>query len=193
MTRFIYTAKSKPQENIQGHIEAESEQDAINKITKKGYFPLSIKSEESFYNRKGILYFKKISPKDIVLFTRQLSSLIESGVNIINSLNIISKQISNRYLKITLSDVINRIKDGKSLSESLSAQASLFSNLYCAMIRTGEASGNLKMTLNRLSSFLEREEEFKNSIFAVLIYPLFVLIVGILVVLPISQHRTLGY
>ncbi len=183
MARFIYIAKSKPKEKIKGFIEAESEQDAVNKISRKGYFPLSIKSAEDFYNRKSFFSFKRTPQKDIVLFTRQLSGLIAAGVNIINSLNIIYKQTSNRYFKLKLNDVINRVKDGKPFSESLSAQNSLFSDLYCSMVRTGEASGNLKEILNRLSGFLEKEDDFRNTILAALTYPFFVLGVGILTVL----------
>lgn len=183
MARFIYTAKSKPKEKIKGFVEAESEQDAVNKISRKGYFPLSIKSAEDFYNRKSFFSFKRIPQKEIVLFTRQLSGLIAAGVNIINSLNIIYKQTSNRYFKLKLNDVINRIKDGKPFSESLSSQNSLFSDLYCSMMRTGEASGNLKEILNRLSGFLEKEDDFRNTILAALTYPFFVLGVGILTVL----------
>lgn len=183
MARFVYTAKSKLKQNISGYIEAESEQDAINKITSKGYFPLSIKSEEVFYNeRPSSTFFRKISSSDIVLFTRQLASLVEAGVNILNSLDIINRQTSNKYLKIVLGDVINKIKDGRPLSESFSQEGSLFSNFYCSMIRTGEASGNLKGALNRLSGFLEKEQDFKNSLLSTLTYPLFVLVVGVLVV-----------
>ena len=183
MAKFLYTAKSKPQEIVKGSIEAESEQDAINKITKKGYFPVTIIAEEKVLNKKDIFSFKKISPKDIAVFTRQLSGLVESGVNIINSLNIISKQTSNRYLRITLNDVIRRIKDGNPLAESIAAQPALFSPLYCSMVRTGEASGNLKLVLSRLAGFLEKEDELKNSIIAALTYPLFVFLVGISTVL----------
>jgi len=183
MARFIYTAKSKPKEEIKGFIEAESEQDAVNKISRKGYFPLSIKSAEDFYNRNNFLSFKRISQKEIVLFTRQLSGLISAGVNIINSLNIIYKQTSNRYFKLKLNDIISRVKDGKPFSESLSSQKTLFSDLYCSMVRTGEASGNLKDILNRLSGFLEKDDDFRNTILAALTYPFFVLGVGILTVL----------
>ncbi|MFH0828313.1 MAG: type II secretion system F family protein [Candidatus Omnitrophota bacterium] len=179
MAKFSFTAKANPKEIIKGSVEAESEQDAINKITKKGYFPVTIAAEEKILNKKDIFSFRKITSKDIAVFTRQLSGLVASGVNIINSLNIISKQTSNRYLKATLNDVIKRIKDGNPLAESIAAQAPLFSPLYCSMIRTGEASGNLKVVLSRLSDFLEKEDELKNSVIAALTYPLFVFMVGI--------------
>lgn len=182
MPRFIYTAKSQPQKTIHGDIEAETEQEAINKLTKMGYFPLSVRAEISSFGRQDIFYLRRVSKKDALFFTRYLSTLIESGVNIINSLNIISNQTSNRYLKAVISEIISKIKSGSSLSEGLSFYPHLFPSLYVAMVRTGEVSGNLKDILKNLSDFLEKEEEFKNSLRSALVYPFFVLAVGVLTV-----------
>ena len=184
MPKFIYTAKSLPHKIIQGDIEASSEQDAINQLTKIGYFPLSIIAEGSFLEEKhGVLGFRKISSHDIALFTRQLSSLTESRVNILNSLNIISNQYPNRYLKAVINDTVLKIKDGRSLSESLALHQNLFSNLYISLIRSGEFGGNLEAVLGRLANFLDKEEEFKSSIRAALVYPFFVFMVGMLTVI----------
>jgi len=182
MPTYTYTAKSQPHKIIQGQIEAESEQDAVNKVTRMGYFPLSVSNESLFLDRR---YFKKISGKDMLLFTSQLSSLIDSGVNIVNALNIIHNQSGNRYLRAILADLTDRIKDGESLSGSLAAHPDLFSHLYSAMIGAGEASGNLKYALQRLADFYRKEEELKESLRASLTYPVFVLIVGILTVLTL--------
>jgi type II secretory pathway component PulF len=183
MPRYIYTAKSHPQKIIRGDIEAESEQDAINKLTKIGCFPISIRIEDISLYRQDIWHFRKAHNKDIVLISRQLTGLIESGVNILNSLTIISRQASNKYLRAVLFDIISKIKDGKSFSESLSAHPQLFSNLYISMIRSGEAGGSLELTLKRLADFLEKEEEFKNSLRSALTYPAFVFIVGVMTVI----------
>lgn len=183
MPRYTYTAKLNPRKTIQGDIEAESQQEAINKLTKIGYFPLSIKAEGLSPNKQNIFKkFKRFSNKEIVLFTNQLSTLIESGVNIIKAVNIISNQTANKYLKSVLNEVTNRVKDGKSLSDSLSLHPDIFSNLYTSTIRTGESSGNLKDVLKRLSDFYEKEEEFKNSLRSSLTYPFFVLLVSVLTI-----------
>lgn len=182
MATYSYIAKSRPNKTICGDIEAESEQDATNKLTKLGYFPISIKSEAHSLDKEGILRFWKIPNKEIFLFTRQLSSLIESGINIIESLHTISNQTRNKYLKAILRGVIDNVKDGKSLSQSLASFPYLFSNLYSSMIRAGEVSGDLNNTLRRLADFLEKEEEFKNSLRTALTYPFFIFIVGTLTV-----------
>ena len=184
MPKFIYTAKTQPHQTIQGEIEAESQQDAISKLAKMGYFPTQVKPQDLTSERYGIWGFRKVSRRDqdIMVFTRQLSTLIESGVNILNSLNIISNQTPNRYLKAILNDVADKIKDGKSFSESLSIHPDFFSDLYTSMIHSGEAGGNLDVTLKRLADFMEKEEEFKNSIRTALAYPIFIFAVSTLTV-----------
>jgi type II secretory pathway component PulF len=183
MPRYIYTAKSQPNQTIQGDIEAESEQDAINKLSKMGYFPLSVQTKDASLDKQGIWHFRKITKREIAIFTRQLSSLIESGVNILKSLSILSNQTNNKSLKTILNDLISKIEDGKSLSESLSAHPKLFSSLYTSMVYSGEVGGNIELTLKRLADFLEKEEEFKGSIRQALVYPFFILAVSALTVI----------
>ncbi|MBU1727138.1 MAG: type II secretion system F family protein [Candidatus Omnitrophica bacterium] len=183
MPTFIYSAKSDPQKTTQGKLDAESEQDAINKLTRLGLFPITVNQENILEGGKERAFgFKKFSRKDLASFTSQLSTLIESGVNIINAINIISNQTTNNYLKSTLNDITDRVKDGKSLSDSLAAHPKMFSNLYTSIVKTGEASGNLKDVLKRLAGFMEKEEEFKDSLRASLTYPIFVFSVGVLTV-----------
>lgn len=185
MPKFIYTAKVQPHQTIQGEIEAESRQDAVSKLAKMGYFPIAVQGEEFTLDRYGLSDLRKVPHRDqdIVIFTRQLSSLIESGVNILNSLHIISSQTPNKYLRAVLNDVANKIKDGKSLSESLSAHPYLFCGLYTSLIRSGEVGGNMDLVLKRLTDFLEKEEEFKNSIRMALAYPIFIFAVSALTVI----------
>ncbi len=185
MPRYTYTAKPKPNKTISGFIEAESEQDAINKITRMGYFPTSVKYETLSLEKKGGISFRKIPKKDIVAFTRQFSTLIESGINILNAFNIISGQAVNKNLGVILNDIAGRIKEGSSLSESLAIFPGLFSNMYCAMVRTGEASGDLKNTLKRLADHMEEEEEFRNSLRSAMVYPFFIFAVSALTVIAL--------
>jgi len=178
MPIYTYTAKPHPYKTIHGEIEAESEQGAINKLTKMGCFPISLWVKTLSPDKQRPGYLGKISNRDLVLFTGQLAGLIEGGVNIVKGINIITNQARNKYLKAVLDDVTARIKDGKFLSDSLAAHPDLFSGFYTSMVHTGEASGNLRFTLRRLADFLEEQQEFKDSLRAGLIYPFFILIVG---------------
>jgi type II secretory pathway component PulF len=180
--RYAYVAKTLPQTSTQGYIEAESEQDAINKLAKMGYFPISVRYEAVEQENKGLFNLERVSRKDVFQLTRQLSSLIDSGVNILNALNIIANQTPNKRLNAILSDVAGRIKDGKSLSESLAVFPALFPGFYCAMVRVGETGGALNTTLKRLADFLEADEEFKDALRAGLTYPFFIFIVSVLTV-----------
>jgi len=182
MPKYIYTAKSDPAKTVQGEIDAESHHDAINKLNAMGYFPVSLRPEDLSFDKQGIWRFWRVSNKDIVLFTRQLATLVESGVNILNSLNIVTKQVSNKYLRSVLYDVAAKIKDGKSLSESLRAHPELFPQLYTSLIHSGEVGGNIEHALKRLADFMEKEEEFKDSIRAALTYPFFILSVSVLTI-----------
>lgn len=182
MPRYKYLAKLNPQKNIQGEIEADSEQEAINKLTAMGYYPILVSPVLSS-DKQGNLIVGKITKKDIALFTRQLSSLIDSGINITNSLNMIARQSNNKSLKAVLNDINAKIKDGKTFSDSLATYPNLFSSLYFSTIKTGEASGNLNEILKRLSSFLERGEEFRDSLRQALTYPVFIMFVSVLTII----------
>ncbi len=181
MPKFVYTAKSNPGAVIQSVIEAESEQAAVNRLLEMEYFPISVHPENTYLN-KHQNRFRKVTRKDLAIFTCQLSSLIESGINILNSLYIITNQTANKYFKAILDDVSVKIKDGKSLSESLAVYDTTFPVLYTSIIHSGEASGNLEKVIKSLAEFLEKDEEFKASIRASLTYPFFIAIVGILTV-----------
>lgn len=183
MPIYSYTAISKPGQTIQADIEADSEQDAINKINRQGYFPIQVKAGHLAQDNDSGLKPRKISNKDIVLFTRQLSNLIGSGINLLNAINIISDQAQNKYLKAVLSDITGKIKDGRPFSESLSAHPAIFSGLYHSMIHSGEVGGNIAQELKRLADFLEKEEELRSSIRAALTYPIFIISVSIITVI----------
>lgn len=178
MPRYAYIAKTDPQKAIQGNIEAESQQAAINKLNRLGYFPISVQLETMPLDKQNIWRFCKVSNKDIVLFTRQLSILIASGVNILSSLKIVENQTTNKHLRFILDDVSNKIKDGKSLSESLAIYPRVFSGLYASMIHLGEVGGRIEDALKRLADFLEKEQDFKDSLRSSLIYPAFVFAVS---------------
>ena len=182
MPIYTYFAKADPQNTVQGEIEAESDQEAINKIVQAGYSPISVVLKDKNLKDSNRAP-KKVSKHDIILFTRQLSSLVDSGVPIVNGLDIVMSQMPSLQLKDVLGEVISRIKDGKSFSDSLATHPEVFPQLYTAIVNSGEVSGSLKNTLTRLADFLEKEEEFRNSVRSALVYPAFVFGVGLLTVI----------
>jgi type II secretory pathway component PulF len=181
MPSFFYKAKVSPEKVICGSIEAETKSEAISKLISQGYFPISV--EEHLLLDRHLLFLKKISHRDICIFTHQLYSLVSSGLPLLNALNTILGQTQNRYLKQILSDVVTKIKDGRSFSEALSNWPNIFSPLYTSMIKSAEAGGNLDEVLNRLEDYLSREQELRSNIRGALAYPFFIALVGIFTIL----------
>lgn len=183
MLRYAYTAKVDSRQTVQGVIDADSEPEAINKLSRKGHFPLSLQAEDLSAQSPGAMARRRVANKELVIFTRQLAGLVGSGVNILKSLSIIAGQTQNKYLKAVITDVAGKIRDGKPLSNTLAAYPHLFTSLYTSIIHSGEVSGNLEQALKRLADFLDKEEEFANSVKAAMTYPLFVFAVGVLTVI----------
>lgn len=180
MPRFSYVIKSKPDQALQGEIQAHSASEAARKLTAMGYFPLSIREERPVAMPNGVLGIHPAGTRDTLFFTRQLANLIGSGVHLVNALVVLSSQTPSPYMRAFITEVIARIKDGAALSECLASYPGLFSDVYVSMVRSGETSGNLDKVLGDLARLLESEEEFRHSLRAALAYPVFIFAVGIL-------------
>jgi type II secretory pathway component PulF len=188
MPTFVYSAKSQPASPIQGKIDANTRQEAVQRLTRMGYLPLSVELEESSSAKGRKACRKKISRKELAMFTGQLATLIESGVNAFSSFQILMNQTSSKPQKAILEDIVQKIKDGKSLSDCFSSHPQMFPQVYVAAVHIGEAGGSLPQVLRQLAEFLEREQEFQGGLKAALVYPIFVLVVSVATVLVL-----LGY
>lgn len=186
MPKFIYKAKEGPHKVVEGVIEAEHMNTAVNKIIQSGLSPIDviqadpddeqIEKKESIPSKRG---FRRVGHNDLVLFTRQISDLVDASVPILRSLRIISNQTQNRYLKDIVDQLCHFVQDGGSFSSSLAQYPDLFSSLYVNMVRSGEVSGQLNKILGRLADFMEKEQETRGKIKASLAYPFLIMIVGI--------------
>lgn len=194
MPKFSYEAKKGPQEVIQGTIEAENQDIAVDKINHLGYVPIRVTPvAEELAARKpkgtitpkgvsGIGLFKKVRSRDLTVFMEQLASLIKSKVPLLEAMKVLHEQTENVNLKRIIADIQSQIRDGNSLSHSLSKHPAVFSPLYVNMIESGEAGGVLEETLIRLVDFRNKEEEIKTRLSTALAYPVFILIVGVVTV-----------
>ncbi len=190
MATFKYKAKKGPSEIVEGNINADSQAEALNKLSAMGYFPISVSIQEGTVansEKKGsnlsVNLFQRVTIRDISAFTRQLSDLIDSGVTLFRSVQILCEQDTNPLFKAVLEDVQNSIRDGKTLHESLSKHPKVFSPLYVNMVKSGEIGGMLETVLDRLADFAEKEDETKSKIKAAMAYPMVMAGVGILSVL----------
>ncbi len=179
MPRYEYKAKDGPAKTVTGFMEAESREAVLAALDTQGLVPVWVKSAPPASQKQysGFLS-KRISFRDITLFTGQLASLLKSGVPILRAMSIISEQTENLRLSRVVEQIEMSIRDGNMLSVALSDYPAYFPELYISMVRAGEASGTLDVILARLAQAREKEEDIRRQLQAALAYPVLIIIVG---------------
>jgi type IV pilus assembly protein PilC len=187
MTEYNYTVKSSKGDILTGFIDADNQENAVSNLKGMGYFIISVnKIKEDKINKIkntkiSFSFFERIKTKDLVIFTRQFSTLISSGMSLLESLTVLEKQTVNKKLVKIITEVRASVESGHSVSESLEEHKDIFSNLYISLVRAGEAGGVLDRTLNDLSDFLEREQEISAMIKSKTAYPKFIFVFAIVI------------
>jgi type IV pilus assembly protein PilC len=170
---------------IEKKINAESEASVLSFLKENQYFPIEIKKvdNESFSQFSAV--FDRANFNDVVTFTRQIAIMLNAGLTLIDSLAILRKQTTKQSYLHLLEDIDKEIRSGNSLSDALNKHRNLFSNLYIALVKSGEASGKLNEILSRLADNLEKQREFRGKITSALIYPVIIIIsmVGVMFVM----------
>ncbi len=183
MALFFYQAFSKEGKKVSGFVDAPSRQAVKEKLTRQGVFPIKIApaSQESrigFFKR---LFRRKVSTKDKILFTRQLSVLLKSGVPLLQALELLVDHFSGKLHSVIVS-LKDDVKEGMSFADSLKKFPKVFDNIYIQLVRAGEASGNLELILDRLTEYAERRAAITKRIKSALTYPVMQLVVAVIVV-----------
>ena len=162
-------------QKVNGEMEAGSEKEIAEYLKSNGYFPVEInekkKSQIAFLSN----IFERVAFQDIVYMTRQFAIMLDAGLTLIDSINIIKKQASKPPLKKMLEDIDRNLRDGKTFSQALTQFPGQFSHFYIALVRSGEASGKLDEILEKLAEHLERQREFNQRIRNALIYPIVII------------------
>lgn len=153
-------------------IDSDNEQMVLNFLKANGYFPIEIK-EKTSVSVTSLLptAFRGVKFSDIVDFTRQLAIMLNAGLTVVESLEILKKQTTNKAVVTILDDIDKRIKSGDSLSSALRTYPYFFSSLYIGLVKAGEASGKLADIMLKLAEDLEKSREFKARLRGALIYP----------------------
>ncbi len=173
---FLYQAKNQSGELIEGKIEAASEDQAIGVLHQRNLVVLSLAERGKDVFKKDVLaIFNRPSKKDIVVFTRQLSTLVEADVPLIEGLRTLERQAEKESFRKIIADVSNSIEGGASLSLALTEHKKIFGDFYVSLVRAGEISGKLQTTLSYLADYLERSASLNSKIRGALAYPIFVL------------------
>ena len=198
MAHFQYLALDAKGEQTTGSIEAGSEADAITKIRAQGLYPTQVveqgkgslnaasaKGKSSTRSKgKGKAKSKKVKggkvkPKILMIFTRQLATLIDSGLPLLKGLNVLAKQEPNPVLKGTITSIADSVQGGSTFSESLAQHPKLFNKLYVNMVKAGELGGVLEIVLTRLAEYMEKANKLKNKIVSAMVYPFIVMFIAV--------------
>ncbi len=199
---FQYVAYTENGEIVKGKLPAANEEAANDLLGYAGYQAISLKPYIPFLNvDKLTAGLFRVKPGEIILFYRQLAMLLESGIDIVTSLELLQEQAANRALKRVLGDVISDLRAGNQLSKALGKHPHVFSPIYCRLIGVGEQSGDLETVLGQVADYMEKEVTTTKETKSALMYPAItsvvtVVVVAILVtfVLPSfgSLYRSLG-
>lgn len=195
MLTFKYTAKdSATGQTIKADVQAENEQAATKLIKSQGFTPISI--ELSKDSRGPNKYLNRVRAKDKILFSRQLSTLINAGLPLVQSLRTVSNQTQNKKLQVIINKVTTDIEGGSSFSAALARHPETFNQIYISLIAAGEASGTLDAALERIANQQEKDAEILSKVRGAMVYPLIVVIVmmgvlGFMIVKVLPQVQIL--
>jgi len=199
--RFNYIALDARGQEASGLVEAPSTNAAISQLRQAGYFPTSVVEEAirgldgevarqraakmapttKPRTKRGIVLFarRKVSSKILMIFTRQLATLIDSGLPLLRSLNVLAKQERDKVMRNTINKVADSVQSGSTFSDSLALHPRIFNDLYVSMVKAGEVGGVLELVLTRLSEFQEKAARIKNKILAAMVYPIIVMTMAV--------------
>src|SRR5213592_3043590 len=203
MPRYNYVALDTRGQESTGLLEAASTNEAIGQLRQAGYFPTSVYEETKSgpdgqvgrpraakmakmtkpRAKTNIVLFqrKKIKPKILMIFTRQLATLIDAGLPLLRSLNVLAKQERDSVLRNTINKVADGVQGGNTFSEALALHPRIFNDLYVNMVKAGEIGGVLELVLNRLAEFQEKAAKIKNKVVAAMFYPVIVLFIAVVI------------
>lgn len=185
MAKFLYQAKNAAGQLSTGQVEAMDEGDARVKLRARNLTPLRLVNTGSSSKASSALdnLFKPtVSSRDLQIFTRQFSTLINAGIPIVDSLKMLSEGKKNPLLKDTASSVREAIEGGRRLGDAMAQHPQVFDRFFVNMVRAGEEAGILDNILGRLSIYMEKSEKIKKQIKGAMLYPSVIIAVAIIVV-----------
>ena len=172
---YEWEGKDRNGKIVRGETRAGGENQVIASLRRQGILPSKVKKRRM---RSG----KKIKPKDIALFTRQLATMMKAGVPLLQAFDIVGRGSTNPSVTKLLNDVRGDVESGSSLSTAFRRHPMYFNALYCNLVEAGEAAGILEGLLDRLATYMEKTEAIKSKIRSALMYPIAVIIVAFVVV-----------
>ena len=200
MPVFKWQGKNRQGEVIRGEMEAASAAVAVLNLRKQQIVPLRVKPEKSKSSGLSFSFGGRITEKEVAIFTRQLATMIDSGLPLVQSLEILANQQENPKFKETLLAVKADVEGGSTFSDSLRKHPKAFDDLYTNLVTAGEIGGTLDIILSRLSQYMEKSIALKKRVKGAMVYPSSILGVSVLVVtvllifvIPVFQKMFQGF
>ncbi len=179
---FNYTVITPEGSQSKGQIDAQNQEVAISSLQRRGFVVVTVTPDiQKNFLQKNISVFDRVPAKDVVIMSRQISVLFEAQVSAVKAFTLLSENVKNKILKFALADIAQQIQGGTSISASMEKHQNVFSPFYVSMIRSGEESGKLTDTFQYLADYLERNYELTSKTRNALIYPAFVIVTFIVV------------
>ena len=179
MPLFAYTARETATgREIRNTIEAANEPAAIAALLNRNLLVVDIREKTA---KRGQTKGGKVSLNDLVVFTRQLATMIDAGIAIVQALHALAEQTPNKVMRDTIRDVCTRVESGESFSEALTRHPKAFNKLYVSMVSAGEKGGLLAEILGRLATYVENTERLRKKVKTALMYPTVVTVVAIVI------------
>ncbi len=178
MPRYFYKAVKLDGEEVEGEQEALDEAALVARLQSEGLIPLQTRSAGGLTATLARRKRRRLSAKDVEIVTRQLATLLQSGLPLDRSLTVLAGLTTEEHVVRVLADLQDRVRGGATLSAALEAQEGQFPKLYVNMVRAGEASGAVDEVLVRLADYLERSAELRGTVTSALVYPSILLFVA---------------
>lgn len=188
MPVFQYTVRDATGNMRTGTSEAENQDILKRRLQEQGFQVNDVKQTGKSKTKNAASGYGKVKLKDLSIFCRQFSTMIDAGVSLVRSLDVLGEQTQNPKLKRILREIQVEVESGQQLSKAMQKYPKVFSNLFVGLIRAGEVGGVLEEALQRLSGFLEKDMELRRKVKAALTYPIIVVIVAITIVLFLCTY-----
>ncbi|NQT46783.1 MAG: type II secretion system F family protein [Candidatus Omnitrophica bacterium] len=189
MPNYTYRARDREGKSAEGELEAASQEAAVAALQEKGFFvtfvaekKAAVKSPTTTTARRGPgkrRMHRKVKLDDLILFARQLATMLESGVNLLRSITILIGQVESRQLMEAVTDIKENVEKGTSLRDSLAKYPRIFSSMWVNLVEVGEATGELPAILNQLSAYLESTSALQRKIKGALVYPIILVVASV--------------
>ncbi len=179
MANYRYLAKDENAATITGKVAAEDKETVVRELRKRSLVVISVEEVKGFRLQDVSFGQESVKPDDLVIFTRQLATMIEAGIPILQTLEALEEQLTQKYFKTVVGAIRQDVSIGNSLSSAFGKHTHVFDNLFISMVKAGETGGALNVLLDRIAGYMEKALKLKRKVQSAMVYPTLVIVMAI--------------